>query len=523
MRHILGLIAENNLVKTALLKEEKGSISLEFVKSFFSSDSLVKQLYISMPLPENGTFYTATALKPQDVLFRALSLPISDRKKALAALPFQLEGILPYPLEEANIAASLTQMGKEAFSISLFAARDAAISSHLEWAQSLQIEPDCISCTPIAIYRLCRWLFPQENAFTMFHFGDTKSSCVISLKDEISLTQTLHFGHQDFLNALAKDLPEKSIDEIIFIAQEPSLLAGLSEPLIHLTQVQERVQKELERLFCYLESKNATSQNPNWIVLGDRYPSFSYSSFFPKACLTDLSALSMPASIVHEYAIPIGTALDALAQDKHTVQFLQGKWIPKRQTEKRKKKAVRLAALCTIAALIMGVGGHMLLKKKENALSLQLLNCLPPTMAQNPPQSIEEWEETLWQWESSLNAQKLPFPFLPTVPTVSDVLAWLSSHPALSSPEGGKKEGIDIKNFRYQLYKHPKLGEAGGVYAAKVDLELTSATPRLAREFHDALLKGDRIVNAKKEIKWNAQQNTYWTSFELNLVKKEAR
>ncbi|MBS0653899.1 MAG: hypothetical protein JSR39_10305, partial [Verrucomicrobia bacterium] len=71
--------------------------------------------------------------------------------------------------------------------------------------------------------------------------------------------------------------------------------------------------------------------------------------------------------------------------------------------------------------------------------------------------------------------------------------------------------------------KHPKLGEAGGVYAAKVDLELTSSTPRLAREFHDALLKGDRIVNAKKEIKWNAQQNTYWTSFELNLVKREAR
>ncbi|MBS0653689.1 MAG: hypothetical protein JSR39_09250, partial [Verrucomicrobia bacterium] len=504
MRHILGLIAENNLVKTALLKEEKGNISLEFVKSFFSSDSLVKQLYISMPLPENGTFYTATALNPQDVLFRALSLPISDRKKALAALPFQLEGIIPFPLDEANIAASLTQMGKEAFSISLFAARDSAISSHLEWAQSLQIEPDCISCTPIAIYRLCRWLFPHENAFTMFHFGDTKSSCVISLKDEISLTQTLHFGHQDFLSALAKDLPEKSIDEIILIAQEPSLLAGLSEPLTHFNQVQERVQKELERLFCYLESKNATSQNPNWIVLGDRYPSFSYSSFFPKACLTDLSALSMPASIVHEYAIPIGTALDALAHDKHTVQFLQGKWIPKRQTEKRKKKAVRFAALCAASALLMGVGGHMLLKKKENALSQQLINCLPPTMAKNPPQSIEEWEETLWQWESSLNAQKLPFPFLPTVPTVSDVLAWLSSHPALSSPEGGKKEGVDIKSFRYQLYKHPKLGEAGGVYAAKVDLELTSATPRLAREFHDALLKGDRIVNAKKEIKWNA-------------------
>lgn len=523
MKHILGLIAENNLVKTALLKEEQGNISLKLVKSFFSSNSLVKQLYISLPLSQKETFYTATALKPQDLLFRTLSLPISDRKKALAALPFQLEGILPYPLEEANIAASLTQMGKEAFSVSLFAARDHAISSHLEWAQSLQIEPDCISCTPIAIYRLCHWLFPQENAFTMLHFGETKSCCVISLKDEISLTQTLHFGHEDFLSALAKDLPEKSIDEIIALAQDSSLFVNLSIPLVHFNQVKERVQKELERLFCYLESKNATAYNPNWIVIGDKYPSFSYSSFFPQNSLTDLKLLSMPANIVHEYAIPIGTALDALAQDKHTVQFLQGKWVPKRHMEKRKRKAIRLATLCLAAALIMGLGGHILLKKKEKALSQQLLNCLPPTMAQNPPQSLEEWKEVLWQWESRLNDQKLPFPFLPTVPKVSDVLAWLSSHPLLSSSEGGKKEGIDIKNFRYQLYKHPKLGEAGGIYSAKVDLEMTSATPRLAREFHDALLKGDQIVNAKKEIKWNAQQNTYWASFELNPVKKEAR
>ncbi len=523
MKHILGLVAENNLVKTALLKEEKGNICLEFVKSFFPSDSLVKQLYISLPLSAKGTFYTATALKPQEVLFRALSLPIADRKKTLAVLPFQLEGILPYPLVEANIAASLTRMGKGAFSVSLFAARDSAIASHLEWAQSLQIEPDCISCAPMAIHRLSRWLFPQENVFTLFHFGETKSCCVISLKDEISLTQTLHFGHQDFLSALAKDLPEKSIDEILAAAQDPSLFASLCVPLIHFSQVKEKVQNELERLFCYLENKQPALQSPNWIIFGDRYPSFSYSSFFPQDSLTDLKSLSIPSNILHEYAIPIGTALDALAQDKHTVQFFRGKWVPKRYMEKRKRTAVWLVSLSLAAALIMGLGGHALLKKKERALSYQLLNFLPPTMAKSVPQSTEEWKEMLWEWESSLNAQKLSFPFLPTVPTVSDVLAWLSSHPILSTPEGGKKEEIDIKNFRYQLYKHPKLGEPGGVYSAKVDLEITSATPRLAREFHDALLKGDQIVNAKKEIKWNAQQNTYWASFELNPLKKEAQ
>ena len=512
MKYILGLTAEHTLVKTALLKEEKGIVLLENVKSFFASDSFVKQLYISLPLPEKEALQIATALNPQEVLFRNLSLPIPDRKQALAALPFQLEGILPFPIEEANIAANLNRMGKEAFSISLFATRDSSLESHLQWVQSLHIDPDHVSCAPNALYRLCRWLFPSEKNLCIFHFGETKSCCVLSSGDEISLAQTLHFGHQDFLQALAKDFPEKPLASLT-----QDLPTG---PLPHFTRVKEQAQREIERFFCFLKSKNVPVEALDWIVLGDVHPAIPTSLFWTVGNPRSLQQLSTPAPVLHEYALSIGAALDAAAEDSRSVQFLQSKWIPSRHREKRKRGAFRFAALSIGAALIMGLGGHALLKKKENVLVQQLFSHLPSTLSKNTPQGAAEWEELLWQWESSLNAQKLPFPFIPTVPSISDVLAWLSAHPALSSSDGGKKEGIEIKNFRYQLYKHPKLGESGGLYAAKVDLELTATTPRLAREFHDALLKGDPIVNAKKEIKWNNQQTTYWTSFELNPLKK---
>jgi type IV pilus assembly protein PilM len=96
------------------------------------------------------------------------------------------------------------------------------------------------------------------------------------------------------------------------------------------------------------------------------------------------------------------------------------------------------------------------------------------------------------------------------------VLAWLSTHPALATEEGGQKEGIDLKSLHYSLDKYPKIGDPSSPYSAHVELEFVSETPRPARDFHEALLKGDRIVNAKKEIKWQAQNQTYHTAFELN-------
>ena len=118
--------------------------------------------------------------------------------------------------------------------------------------------------------------------------------------------------------------------------------------------------------------------------------------------------------------------------------------------------------------------------------------------------------------ERSLLKEKKIFPFSPSCPKVSEVLAWLSTHPAFSTAEGAAKEGIEIKKVHYQLVSFPHLEDHSAPYQAQVELEFTAMTPRLAREFHEALLKGDQMVNAKKEIKWNAQGNFYTVQFQLN-------
>ena len=49
----------------------------------------------------------------------------------------------------------------------------------------------------------------------------------------------------------------------------------------------------------------------------------------------------------------------------------------------------------------------------------------------------------------------------------------------------------------------------------KVELEFSTATPKLAREFHDALIAPNQIVDPKGEVKWSSNRGKYRTSFFL--------
>lgn len=199
-----------------------------------------------------------------------------------------------------------------------------------------------------------------------------------------------------------------------------------------------------------------------------------------------------------------------------SVQFCQKQYTPLHTLLNRKKKALRYLALCFTSAFLVAAGGSLMLHKKQKILIDRLHSYLPPSLSNDSFSSLEEIEEKLSQWEKSVKGQKSNFAFLPNVPKVSDVLAWLSTHPAFANEDGSQKEGIEIKSLHYSLTKYPKIGEAPTPYSAQLELEFSSQTPRAARDFHEELLKGDQIVNPKKEIKWQTQNQKYQTAFELN-------
>ena len=143
------------------------------------------------------------------------------------------------------------------------------------------------------------------------------------------------------------------------------------------------------------------------------------------------------------FAIPIGIALDALISDEQvSADICQKEFLPSLTRKKRERKILAYLGLNVALALLhLGIGSA-LVGKKQTLLSERLRKISSLRLrAKGEFASREKMEEKLFGWQKYLQKQKGAFPLISTAPKVSDVLAWLSVHPALVDPKGGAKEG----------------------------------------------------------------------------------
>ena len=505
-------------LKAAHLKMKGQEVEILLLRSFskerLSSD--VKQLYMESSGTSEKSLLTVGGLETSEVLLRHLTLPLTNPLKIRAALPFQLESILPYPPEEAIVVPISEKRSGKQTSLSFFAINKSQISPHLEKATSFSLAPDVISCAPAALHAWAQFAYPETSSLALLEFGRGKSTLVCLRENELQLSLSLPVGVEDLLLALGRDLPHLSKEEIEEAAKDINLCQK-NENFPHLYQQVDHVQKELERTVAYLQQKTSLSSGFPLALSGEIFSLFKLERLLKEslsAAFTLLDppqhALFAPASL-QTYAIPLGLSLNALGLHGQSVQFLQGNAAPGSYAKKKLKPLFAYSALCLFLALGTALIGSFWTHKREAFLCEQLLTFREKTSGQSGSRAL--LEEELDSWEHTLKEQKRPFPFDPSVPKVSDTLAFLSTHPLLTLSKN--KEGIEIKQLRYQLVKHPKVGRPNEPYEAKVELEFTATSPKLAQAFRESLQKGDQIVNSKADITWTAKDQLYRTSFYL--------
>jgi type IV pilus assembly protein PilM len=465
----IGLALEKELFRVAVLKKEKKSIVIQSLQSIPHGSENVKLFYNLSPFHTGKDIQIISGLTSSDLFIRKLHLPLRDKRKILSTLPFQLESLIPFPLENSIICPLLSPLSKQMTAVTVVATTRDYLSSHITALKEMDIEPDIISCTPLALGQFARWSFPQEFRILCFDVRDKTVSCVLLEGNELNLSQSI--------------LMDDQID----------------------------IALELEKLSIFLKQKGVVDDQTAWMLTGNIE---NFSEVISKIFKGQKLEISDPHSALH--AISIGLALSGLTQKELSLQFCRKEFTQEHTWQLRRKKMVCYLGLCLGAALMMCISGLFVLNKKQHKLIENLQAYFPSTLSKDFISSKHQIQEKLQEWESSLRGQKSSFVFVPTVPKVSDVLAWLSAHPSFATEEGNPKEGMDIKSLHYSLVKYPKIGDTISPYAAQVELEFTSLIPRNARDFHEALLKGDQIVNAKKEMKWQTQNQLYHTSFELN-------
>src|SRR6267154_4198999 len=99
----IGLTLEKEAFRIAVLKREKKSIAIESLQTFPHGPDNVKLFYNLSPFHTGKEVHIVSGLANSDVFIRKLHLPLREKRKILATLPFQLESLIPFSNENPII------------------------------------------------------------------------------------------------------------------------------------------------------------------------------------------------------------------------------------------------------------------------------------------------------------------------------------------------------------------------------------------------------------------------------------
>lgn len=550
----VGLYSKNAVIQAAYIVFEKGAFNIERLIEFPHASNTensddVKPLYKGpeeKELQELCNKYLAVAsLDESDVLVRRLRMKLTRDKDIEEAFLFQTEPQLPYPIETAVVDKIVIEKSEGSTLLVFLAAKKDYIQKTLNFWQEHSIEPEVVSAEPIALNALLNTYSKPEPFQYAVHVGKTATLSVLLKEGKLLAAHSVQTGWDALSKGLNQDRGEIVSENEIFSSEfniletdhYPNFKKALDELLQmvlwnYLSLIKETKLKEIPTLYIVGEGANILNL-PSLIAttIGNEQG--------------NLAHFNCSQEDFNRFSIPIGLGLTAQAKDNLapliSVNFRREEYTYPTPWKRFKTPLLIYAALCLGVACSLYLLGASFLKTKEDHLKTKFLELL--SFTQKPYDIFETAYEQKYPFSKrgdtllpiiSLNAEDISnridfletslkstpdsFPLLPNIPRVSDVLVWLSTHPKLVCSDNsvpGDCLPFTIDVFNYSLVKRPEINKKSEKYQVKIDLEFSTSSPRLAREFHDALITSNDFVDPKGEIKWTATKGKYRTSFFL--------
>jgi general secretion pathway protein L len=118
---------------------------------------------------------------------RILTLPFSDRKKIDQTLPFEIEGLIPLPLEHILLDYELLDTGPEGTKVLVLFTEKKILQSHLDLLREAGIDPNTVLPSSVALANLRKEIsLPgQEEPYGVVDFGESETSLCVVHDDKI--------------------------------------------------------------------------------------------------------------------------------------------------------------------------------------------------------------------------------------------------------------------------------------------------------------------------------------------------
>ena len=553
--HTMGLELGQSLVRSAVLSFHKNQPKLD---SFFEiplagtpSPNNVNQLYIDdsqkqMESLEKNHLVVST-LSASEVLIRPMELKIKKEKDIDAVISFQAEPLLPYPVENAVLDRISLLKTKEGTLLTVIATRKDYLAQHIDQWKSLGINPEVISAVPAALTQFANQFAKEQEILFVLHLGAAQTVCVIVNTGKLIAAQAIPQGIDHLVEELAKDKDAGTAAARLEFNQMNFNLP-LKEENSHFAAAIDALRLEITKV-VYALAKQTKGKEINTLLLTgegasiDKLPALLCRNL-NKTLINPTENPAFPASVadLQKYAIPLGAALSALPKTQDQINFRQGDYAYPNPWKRLKKPLIIYTAACLLVAAALYFFGTAYLSYREAEFKQQYLELLN---VMNKPYSLFEREFTdkfpserprieeitplqnltqedltkrLQFLKKEIQASPQLFPLMPNLPLVSDVLAWISTNPNFvgqNDAENNLHQSLQLESLSYQMVKRPDLTKKQEKYQVKVEIEFTSPNPKMAREFHDALIAPNEIVDPKGEIKWSSNRDRYRASFFL--------
>lgn len=396
-----------------------------------------------------------TTLSSREILVKSLDLPLKKERDIQKALPFQMESLLPYPIEKCIVDYQILEINTSKSRLTTFAVRKDHLAQHLK---SFPLNPDCVTAPSIALAALMDAFFKNDKPQIVVHVGQEGLALLVH-KKRVLFSRCFakeKLEAQKAALSLCAHPTAASIDSLMLFSEEKSYAALLEGA------VEKRV------------------------LIPEGGPEFI------------------------SYALAIGAAL--AGNEEGSVNFRQKEFLSTRPWKRVRKPLITYftAALLLFSAFF-GLE-KFALHIQEQRLIQKFCSFAPEVSPL--PATRAALLTALSSFENKVAARPDTFPLYPLVPKVSNLLTWLSSIPQIHDEKG--KALLTFQNLYYTMVSRPDLLHKKEHYAVKVDMEFSADNPAAARAFHDLLLDpANPLIDTKKEVSWNFGRGIYRTSFYL--------
>ncbi|MCE5294327.1 MAG: hypothetical protein LLF94_06905 [Chlamydiales bacterium] len=491
---VTGLCFDGSELRKAVLRLSGASVSVQKLETVTQNE-------------EKSAVYASTVPSTKTIA-RTLEIALTKQKDIDATFAFEAESHLPYPLDECIVDKVVLGQSHGSTALQLFSVRKTDVNELLEALNERSFDPEVICPKPLALCHFVQQLYMNTGLHIVLHV-DTQETTAVLIRDGLPVMARSHPMGLDGLSAITY------VDEAGQTSINESELVHLQEYL-----------REISRILLAFQNGFDTATLP-LLFCGPIVENTILMQLFTSALEREVAAdpehfsqknYSWQDLLV--YAAPIGLALSIpLEQRGQSINLRKDEFAYKDKWRRWKKELTVYFCLMMLLSAAGYMYGKSVLKNQQTTIIEQyatLLQTMEKPINQDEilGMTTSEIQDQVYTLEDELKISKEEMALHPDVPRVSDLLAWLSSHPNIVIG-GDDPKAINLESMQYNMVKRPEKGKIKEHYQVRVELEFSSPSPTMARELHDALLAPNAFIDPKTELKWSVHRGHFKATFFL--------